>query len=208
MGKPYSMDLRERVVAAVRRAGCRAIRQRSSLGWASARRSTGCGACVRPAALRRARWAVTSRRRFRASTVSGCCSGSRRRLHLARACCRTCRARAEGRLPLGVGVRPRREAQLQKKPWWLANAIVPTSRGGGRSGQSIKIASSLSAWSSSTRPGPRPTWRRCGDGRRAARSHRQGPARPRSPGILSSSIRRSLLECGCSTNSVRGKSLK
>jgi putative transposase len=46
---------------------------------------------------------------------------------------------------------------FKKKAWWLANATVPTSRGGGRSGQSIKIASSLSAWSSSTRPGLRPT---------------------------------------------------
>ena len=34
-----------------------------------------------------------------------------------------------------------REAQLQKKAWWLANAIVPTWRGGEPSGQSIKIAS-------------------------------------------------------------------
>ena len=35
------------------------------------------------------------------------------------------------------------------------------------SGQSIKAASKLSGWSSSTRPGPGPTWRPCGDGRRA-----------------------------------------
>ena len=37
-----------------------------------------------------------------------------------------------GRLPLGVGVRPCREAQLQKKAWWLANATVPMWRGGAR----------------------------------------------------------------------------
>ena len=99
---------------------------------------------------------------------SGCRSGSSRRFHLARAGCRACRARTEGRLPLGVGVRPCREAQLQKKAWWLANAIVPTWRGGEPSGQSIKIASNLSVWSSSTRPGPGPIWLHCGDGRRAA----------------------------------------
>src|SRR5205807_10425386 len=54
-------------------------------------------------------------------------------------------------------LRPRREAELQKKPWWPANAIAPTSRTGGRSGTNIKTASSLSVWSSSTRPGPGPT---------------------------------------------------
>src|SRR6187399_3256247 len=43
---------------------------------------------------------------------------------------------------------------FKKKAWWLANAIAPTWRADGRSGQSIKIASSLNAWSSSTRPGP------------------------------------------------------
>ena len=64
-----------------------------------------------------------------------------RRLHLARAGGRARRARAEGRLPLGVGVRPRREAQLQKKAWWPASTIVPTSRGGGRNGQSIRTGS-------------------------------------------------------------------
>ena len=68
-----------------------------------------------------------------------------RRLHLTRARGRTLRAGVEGRLPLGLGVRPCREAQLQKKAWWLANATAPTWRGGARSGQNIKIASSLSA---------------------------------------------------------------
>ena len=55
------------------------------------------------------------------------------------------------------------------KPWWLANAIGLTSRNGGRSGSSIRVGSRRSAWSSSTRPGPRPTWRRCADGRGEAK---------------------------------------
>jgi len=59
-----------------------------------------------------------------------------------------------------------------KKASWLANAIVPTSLGGEPSGSNTKIASSLSVWSSSTRPGPEPIWRHCGDGRRAVRSLR------------------------------------
>ena len=93
-------------------------------------------------------------------------------LHPARAGRRAGRARPEGRLSLGLGVRPRREAELQKKRWSPASGIVPTSRAGGRSGQSIRTGSILSAWSSSTRPGPRPTWRRCAAGRRAASGSR------------------------------------
>lgn len=80
---------------------------------------------------------------------------------------RACRTWPEGRLPLGVELRACREAQLQKKAWRLANAIVPRSRGGEPSGQNIKVASKLSGWSSSTRPAPGPIWRPCGDGRRA-----------------------------------------
>src|SRR6478752_6081360 len=67
------------------------------------------------------------------------------RLHLARARRRTRGARPERGLPASLGVRPCREAEFQKKAWWLANAIVPISRGGGPSGQGIKIALSLSA---------------------------------------------------------------
>ena len=45
---------------------------------------------------------------------------------------------------------------------------VRTLPAGGRSGSSISAISLRSAWSSSTRPGPKPTWRPCADGRRAA----------------------------------------
>jgi transposase len=38
------------------------------------------------------------------------------------------------KVPLGVGVCPCREAQLQKKAWRLANGNVPTSRTGERNG--------------------------------------------------------------------------
>jgi transposase len=56
---------------------------------------------------------------------------------------------------------------FKKKAWRLANAIDPTWRGGEPSGQNIKVASKLSDWSSSTRPGPGLIWRPCGDGRHA-----------------------------------------
>ena len=82
---------------------------------------------------------------------------------------RTRRARPQGRLSIGVELRPRRKAQLQKKPSSPANAIDPTSRGGASSGRNVRAGSTVSAWCSSTRRGRRPTWRRCEDGRRAAR---------------------------------------
>ncbi|SFQ36724.1 hypothetical protein SAMN05216330_13410, partial [Bradyrhizobium sp. Ghvi] len=69
-------------------------------------------------------------------------------------------------LPLVVGLRACREAQL-KKAWRLANAMEPRSRGGERSGQSTKIASKLSGRSSLARHGPGPIWRSCGNGLRA-----------------------------------------
>lgn len=65
-----------------------------------------------------------------------------------------------------------------KKAWRLANAIVPTWRGGEPSGQSIKIASKLSGWSSSTRLGPGPIWRPCGDGAARTQTSCQGSPWP------------------------------
>ena len=41
---------------------------------------------------------------------------------------------------------------------------MPTSRAGGSAGDPGRPASIRSAWSSSTRPGSRPTWRRCAAG--------------------------------------------
>ena len=57
---------------------------------------------------------------------------------------------------------------FKKKPSSPANGIALTSHGGARSGLSIKAGSSRTAWSSSMRLGRRRTWRRSGDGRRAA----------------------------------------
>src|SRR5580658_10216162 len=75
MGKPYSVDLRRRVVAAIESGMSRnqAARQfgvaiSTAIGWMQR--------WSRPGALLLVRWAVTSRRRFRASTRSGYRSGS------------------------------------------------------------------------------------------------------------------------------------
>jgi transposase len=48
---------------------------------------------------------------------------------------------------------------FKKQAWWLANAIVLTWRGDEASGRSIKIVSTLRGLSSSTRLGPGQTWR-------------------------------------------------
>src|ERR1700688_3618283 len=158
MGKPYSMDLRERVVAAVETGGLSCHQAAAQFGvgvstaivWVRRLRETG---SVAPGANGRAQ----AEGHFGRSPclVAGARQG--KGLHLARACRRTRRARPQGRLSGSLELRPRREAELQKKPWWPANAIAPTSRIGGRSGTSIKTASSLSVWSSSTRPGRGPT---------------------------------------------------
>ena len=168
MGKPYSLDLRKRVVAAIEGGMSRnqAAKQfgvaiSTAIGWMQRVEETGSVAPGqmgghKPKAISgdHAVW-LLQRIKDGDFTIRGLVA-------------ELAGARPEGRLPLGVGFRACREAQLQKKAWWLANAIVPTSRGGEPSGQSIKTASNLSGWSSSTRPGPGPTWRHCGDGRRAA----------------------------------------
>ena len=109
MGKPYSVDLRKRVVAAIEGGMSRnqAAKQfgvaiSTAIGWMQRVEQTG---NVAPA-----RWAVTSRRRFQGSTRLVIAADQSRRFHLARAGCRVWRAWIEGRLPLGVGVRPCREA--------------------------------------------------------------------------------------------------
>ena len=55
-----------------------------------------------------------------------------------------------------------------KKPSSPVSAIVPTWRDGGRSGRRISPGSIPSVSSSSTKPGAGPTWRRCGGGRDVA----------------------------------------
>src|ERR1700728_5193623 len=168
MGKPYSVDLRRRVVAAIEAGMSRnqAAKQfgvaiSPAIGWMQRVEQTG---SVAPGQDGRSQ-AESDFERARGLVIAADQSW---RFHLARAGCRAWRARVEGRLPLGVVGRPCREAELQKKAWWLANAIGPTWRGGAPSGQSIKTASNLSGWSSSTRPGPGLIWLPCGDGRRVA----------------------------------------
>ena len=169
MGRPYSTDLRERAVARFCTADCRATRRPLSSPLGSARSSTGSGGFTRRAALRRARWAATSRRPSAAGTRRFCPSAFGRAPSRSAGWCGTRRPRPQGRLSLGLELRPRGEAQLQKKGSWRANATGPTSRDGGRNGRSVRTRSRPSVWCSLTRPGRRPIWSRLADGRRGAR---------------------------------------
>jgi transposase len=167
MGKPYSLDLRKRVVAAIEGGMSRnqAAKQfgvaiSTAIGWMQRVDETGSVAPGqmgghKPKAIsgEHAAW-LSQRIRAGDFTLRGLV------------------AELAGR---GLKVDYRsvwefvhaEKLSFKKKAWWLANATVPTWRGGAHSGQSIKTASNLSGWSSSTRPGPGPIWLHCGDGRRA-----------------------------------------
>ena len=150
------------------KAACRGVRLRRILASPPARRSHGSAVFARRAAPRLARWRTQAEgdRGLASRLADWAVQGAR--LHVARPCDGTGRTRPQGRLPLGVGVRPRREAELQKKPFTPASRIVRTSREGGRNGRNISIGLILPASFSLMKHGPRPIWRRCGDGRLAA----------------------------------------
>src|SRR6478752_7557893 len=168
MGRPYSMDLRERVVAAVDKGGLSCHRAAAQFGvgvntailWVRRFRETG---SVAPGQMgghkpkkisgKHRDW-LLERTKARDFTLRGLVAELA--AHGLKVDYRS------------VGVCPRRESKLQKKPSSPANATVLTSPAGARNGRSIRARSILSAWSSSTRPGPRPTWPPCGAGRRAA----------------------------------------
>jgi len=56
----------------------------------------------------------------------------------------------------------------KKRREFPPSRIVPMSPGVGRSGPNIGIGLIALGWCSSMRPGPKPIWRACGAGRRAA----------------------------------------
>ena len=159
MGKPYSIDLRERVVSAVVTGGMSCNRAAEAIRGGHQHRYQ-LGEARAGDWQRRIRQdgRTQAKADFGRASPLAIAADQGWRLYPARAGLRARRTRAEGGLSVSLGVRPCREAEFQKKARWLANATIPTSHGGGRSGQGIKIASSLSAWSSSTRPGPGPTW--------------------------------------------------
>ena len=112
----YSMDLRERVVAAVeveglsrRQAAARfGVSYSAAIAWVKRVRETGSVAPSQVGGYKPKKISGALARLAPAALPGP-------RLHPARTGGRTGRARPVGRLPLGVGVRPRREAQSQKK---------------------------------------------------------------------------------------------
>jgi transposase len=166
MGKPYSLDLRKRVVAAIEggMSRNRAAKQfgvaiSTAIGWMQRVEKTGSiapgqmgGHKPKAIAGKHSVW-LSQRIRSGDFTLRGLVAELADR-------------------ELKVDYRSvwefvhAEKLSFKKKAWRLANAIVPTWRDGEPSGPNIKIASNLSGWYSSTRPGPGPTWPRCGDGRR------------------------------------------
>jgi transposase len=143
MGKPYSLDLRKRVVAAIEGGMSRnqAAKQfgvaiSTAIGWMQRMEETG-------------------------SIAPGQMGG-----HKPKAISGEHAIWLSQRMKNGDFTLRGLVAELAERGL-LANAIVPTSLGGEPSGQNIKTASNLSVWSSSTRPGPGPIWPLCGDGPRA-----------------------------------------
>jgi transposase-like protein len=165
MTKPYSLDLRDRVVAAVEKEGMSRNRAAARFGvavstavhWVRRFRSTGsedrrlqekdAAGRARPVADR-----PVPRKGLHHQPAGGRAEGS---------------PRSQGRPTFGVGVSARRGAELQKKACSPRSRIVATSPDGVSSGARIRGGSIPDAWCSSTRPGPRTTWPPCAAGDRA-----------------------------------------
>ena len=65
-----------------------------------------------------------------------------------------------------------------QKPFSPANGIARTLHGAGRNGASTRRGLTRSGWSSSTRPGPKPTWHRYAAGRSAGQVAQRSSLRP------------------------------
>ena len=166
MGRPYSIDLRERVVSAVEKSGMSRRQAAAQFGvgvstaiaWVRLFRKTGSVAPGKmgghkPKAIAGAHriW-LLQRIDGKDFTIRGLVAEFAER---------------------GLKVDYRsvwnflhaEKLSFKKKLSSPASAIAPTSRTSERSGKSIRAGSSLSVWPSSMRPGPRRTWRRCEVGR-------------------------------------------
>ena len=178
MTRPYSQDLRERALA--RYEAGETIR---SIGAALRDQSLLCIEVVQAQARDRHPRPRPDRRAQEAGAVGGLRGLARAArahgaVHPARSGGRTGGARHEDRPARRVGVCARAGSELQKKPFGGGAAPGLTSPASASAGRRIKAGSPRSAWSSSTRPGSRPTWRRCADGDRAASGSWPCAARP------------------------------
>jgi len=156
MGRAYSLDLRERVVAAVAAGeSCRSVATTfkvsvaSVVKWSQRFRATGSAAARQMGGNRP--FALSSERDWLLK-------------RLAEQPDVTLRALLAELAERGIKVSYyavwhffEHEGISFKKACTPASRIVPTSPGGGRNGESIKDGLILPGWSSSTKPGPKPT---------------------------------------------------
>src|SRR5262245_58577730 len=155
MPRAYSLDLRERVVAAVaagescrKAAAAFRVSVASVVKWSQRYRATG-SAAAKPVGNRRgSSWAVhrdwlLSRREAVPDLTL-------------RALVAELGDRRGHELQLGLAGRARRRYHLQKKPCSPPSRTAPTSPEGVNAGRLISTGSIQAGWSSSTRRGPRP----------------------------------------------------
>lgn len=154
MARAYSLDLRERVVAAVAAGeSCRAVATTfkvsvaSVVKWSQRLRSTGSAAAHKVGGRRP--YALAGEREWLLARLAEKPDITLLRAELA--------ARGIKVSHFAVWHFFVHEGITFKKACTPASRIAPTSLGGGRSGESTKGGLILLAWSSSTRPGPRPT---------------------------------------------------
>jgi hypothetical protein len=108
MGKTYSLDFRKRVVAAIEggmsrnQAARRGVAISTAIGWMKRVDETG-SVAPGPDGQSRAEGDFGGPGDLAVAADQG------RRFHHMRARCRACQTRPEGRLPLGAGLRARRE---------------------------------------------------------------------------------------------------
>ena len=157
MARPYSKDLRDRVVGSV--AGGRSCRTTAALfgvsvasvvKWSQRYRATGTAA-AKPMGGHRRR-ILRDERDWLVARIA-----EKPDLTFAGGAGRAGGARHGSELWRGVGVLRQRGDHVQKKACTPASRIAPTSPDGAPGGSSIKAGLTRDAWSSSTRPGPRPT---------------------------------------------------
>ena len=173
MGKPYSMDLRQRVVAAVVSGGlsCNRAAKRFGVGistainWVQRVRETG---SVAPGKM-----GVTSRKRLQANTACGCLGGSRMetspcagwwpnspgagsRSIIARSGSSSMLRSSASKKSLVAGERDRPDVARRRAQWTKYQDRIEPQR----------LVFIDETWTNI-----RPTWRRCADGRRAANAY-------------------------------------
>ena len=168
MTRPLSNDLRERVVAAVEAGeSCRSVAARfgvavsSVVKWSQRYRATGSVAPGKMGGHRKPHPGAAPRLHRRADRPDPAPDAARAEGGAGG-------ARGDGVAQRGVAVPAARGAAVQKKRCSPLSRPAPTSPAGGSAGGPGRPVSIHGGWCSSTRPGSRPTWRRCADGGRRA----------------------------------------